>query len=375
MTVWNIITGHYPPQPGGVSDYTRLVAAGLAAAGDEVNVWASPFDQDSSSDGVHVNRLPDHFGGRGLAILNRVLGRGRDSRVLVEYVPQAFGMKAMNLPLCLLLLRHRRCEITVMFHEVAYPIDRQQPLRHNLLGIVNRAMAATLARSASRIFVAAQAWTAEVARYAPAGCEIKWLPVPSTVGVADKCATFRKHKSSATRGMALVGHFGTYGSLVAERLRPALQKLLAARADTKVVLIGRNSEKFLASFIGLNPQMSERITATGALEAADVSAEIAACDLMLQPYPDGITSRNTSALTGLEHGRPMVTTVGRFTEDLWEKSGAVALAPDNDADAMVRCVSELADDRDRANAMSCAAIKLYREVFDLRHTIEALRAA
>ena len=44
VTAWNIITGEYPPQPGGVSDYTRLVAHGLADAGDEVCVYAPPAD-------------------------------------------------------------------------------------------------------------------------------------------------------------------------------------------------------------------------------------------------------------------------------------------------------------------------------------------
>jgi glycosyltransferase involved in cell wall biosynthesis len=242
------------------------------------------------------------------------------------------------------------------------------------LGVVNRAMAAMLTRAASRIFVAAQAWKVEVARYAPAARKIEWLPVPSNIGVADKCATFRKRKPAATRGIT-VGHFGTYGSLVAERLKPAVRKILSDRADVKVILIGRNSEKFLRSLVELNPQQAERLTATGALDAADVSSVVGTCDLMIQPYPDGITARNASALTGLAHGRPIVTTAGRFTEDLWEKSGAVVLAPDNDAAAFARCVFELMDDRDRANATGCAGLKLYRDVFDLRHTIEALRAA
>ena len=30
---WHVITGEYPPQPGGVSDYSRLVARRLAAEG------------------------------------------------------------------------------------------------------------------------------------------------------------------------------------------------------------------------------------------------------------------------------------------------------------------------------------------------------
>jgi hypothetical protein len=32
MLRWHIITGEYPPQPGGVSDYTRLVARGWQTA-------------------------------------------------------------------------------------------------------------------------------------------------------------------------------------------------------------------------------------------------------------------------------------------------------------------------------------------------------
>ena len=40
LTTWHIITGEYPPNPGGVADYTQLVALGLAAHGDSVHVWA-----------------------------------------------------------------------------------------------------------------------------------------------------------------------------------------------------------------------------------------------------------------------------------------------------------------------------------------------
>ena len=35
---WHLITGEYPPQPGGVSDYTRFLASGLADAGETVAV-------------------------------------------------------------------------------------------------------------------------------------------------------------------------------------------------------------------------------------------------------------------------------------------------------------------------------------------------
>jgi glycosyltransferase involved in cell wall biosynthesis len=379
VTAWNIITGEYPPQPGGVSDYTRLVAHGLAEAGDEVRVYAPPADASDPAQppNLRVHRLPDHFGRRGLKELARVLDRDRTAGVLVEYVPHAFGLKAMNVPLCLMLLRRRSASnITVMFHEVAYPMSRGQSLRHNALGAVNRAMAAMLARSASRIFVAAQAWTVSLRRLAPAGREIHWLPVPSTIPVVrNRAATLAARSRFAMSDSGLLGHFGTYGPLVAARLTPALQAILSNQADARILLIGRNSEKFRDGFVGYHPAHSSRVFATGPMPESDVSIHIGACDVMLQPYPDGITSRNTSALAGLAHGKATATTTGRFSEDFWPRCGAVSLAPDEDADALARATIDLLNDRDRAKAMGCAALKLYRDVFDLEHTIAALRRA
>ena len=101
MIRWAILTGEYPPDPGGVSDYTRLVARGLAAAGDGVRVYAPPSRGTMVPDdpGVAVCRLPGRFGPRSLLVLERLLAEHpRPDRVLVQYVPHAFGFKAMNLP-------------------------------------------------------------------------------------------------------------------------------------------------------------------------------------------------------------------------------------------------------------------------------------
>jgi len=378
VTAWNIITGEYPPQPGGVSDYTRLVAEGLADAGDDVRIWAPPaLGPDlSSQHNIRVNRLPDHFGRRGLEILAQELERDRAARVLVEYVPHAFRMKAMNVPLCLMLLRRRRIDITVMFHEVAYPISRKQSIRHNALGAVHHAMAAILTRAASRIFVAAQVWRDILVRYAPKGRKIGWLPVPSTIPVVrDREATLAVRARFAMPESKLLGHFGTYGQLVASRLEPALESILSTDQNARVLLIGRNGERFHDDFVRAHQALASRVFATGALAESDVSIHIGACDVMLQPYPDGITSRNTSALASLAHGKATTTTAGKLSEDLWQRSGAVFLAPDQDADALARGTIDLLNDRDRAKAMGCEAVKLYREVFDLEHTIAALRGA
>ena len=93
MTRWAILTGEYSPQSGGVSDYTRLVAEGLAAVGDEVAVYAPPqgIGPGSAPPGVRVRRLPDRFGLRGLHWLDRELARDRPDRILSNTSPTRSG--------------------------------------------------------------------------------------------------------------------------------------------------------------------------------------------------------------------------------------------------------------------------------------------
>src|SRR5450631_3535034 len=117
--VWHMITGDYPPQAGGVSDYSRMVARGRAAVGDTVHIYSSECEgprRDSADSvetvtgagGIIVHRLPGRFGPRALVKLSRMLERHAGERLLIQYVPHAFGFKAMNLPFSLWLHAHTR---------------------------------------------------------------------------------------------------------------------------------------------------------------------------------------------------------------------------------------------------------------------------
>jgi hypothetical protein len=41
VSTWHIVTGEYPPDVGGVADYTETVAHALHASGDRVHVWTA----------------------------------------------------------------------------------------------------------------------------------------------------------------------------------------------------------------------------------------------------------------------------------------------------------------------------------------------
>src|SRR5262249_41080586 len=144
---WAIITGEFPPDIGGVSAYTDQVARELVRAGDEVHVWAPVAAQEGDPvPNVKIHRLPDAFGLRGLAQLDFALHRlPRPFRLLVQYVPQAFGWKAMNLPFCWWV---SRCTppAWIIFHEVAVHLSLKQSVKHNVLGLVQRSMAQLTSR-------------------------------------------------------------------------------------------------------------------------------------------------------------------------------------------------------------------------------------
>ena len=375
---WFIITGEYPPQPGGVSDYTAQVANGLALAGDQVEVCAPKACASRANGGaIRVHELAGGFGLASLRELNaRLSAGGVERQILVQYVPQAFGWRALNLPFCIWLYSLRRKKISVVFHEVAYPFAFNQPAAHNALAAVNRLMALFAARSASRIFISTQAWADQVKRIARPATPIKWLPVPSTIPVQpiDACQRAAISARYGFRGSVVVGHFGTYGRLIRASLAECIGHLAANERKCAVLLLGRNSQEFLNELLSVRPEWSERVYAAGELSPQALSHHVAACDIMLQPYPDGVTSRHTSVMLALAHEKPVVTNSGRLTERLWFGGGAVSLAANNQPQNLARSVHELLVDEAKRGQIGLAGRTLYSERFDLKHTISTLRS-
>jgi len=373
---WHVLTGEYPPQDGGVSDYTRLIAHGLAEAGDRVVVWAPPLPSAAPSVHPHIDvrRLPDLFGPRSWRMLGEALdGTSEPYRLLVQYVPHAFGWKGANVPFCLWLRARRRDHLWMMFHEVAYPFERGGGLRRHALAAVNRLMASLVGASVERSFVSIPAWRPGVEAVTPKGTPLKWLPVPNAIDVIEDPRASADIASRYGQGHPLVGHFGTFGALITPLLTATVLPLIAD-SDCRVLLIGRGSREVCEQLSSLHPELVGRLHATGTLAADDVSRHIRACTVMMQPYPDGISSRRTSAMAPLAHGVPIVTTEGPLSESVWREAGAVVLVPAGEAATLADAVASLAADPARQRDLSRKSRELYESKFHIRHTIAALRA-
>ena len=308
--------------------------------------------------------------------MNRLLAGLKPDRILVQYVPHAFGYKAMNWPFAAWLAgRARRiAPVWAMFHEVAFPFSWLSP-KHALLGAVTRLMARRIAGAADRVFVTIPAWGDLLKRFCPRMKPAEWSPVPCTFDADPDPADVAGLKLRfAPRGEMLVGHFGTFGTPITDMLAPALVEMLRLRADANVLLIGRGSKNFRERFVGAHPLGNSRVTALGELPADAISAHLRSCDVLVQPFPDGISSRRTSAMAGLANGLPIATNLGALSEPLWAHGG-VASIPSPDPTALGRLAAELLAEPTAREALGRSGLALYRNRFAIEHTIARLRNA
>jgi hypothetical protein len=281
----------------------------------------------------------------------------------------------MNVPLCAWLAKRsaQGDAVEVMFHE-AFLEFRGSWRQHAAAG-VHRLMTVLLLHAARRAWYAVPRQE-EVLRPYRLGHRLRfgWLPVPSNVPVInDPDGVSAVRRQYAPDAQSLIGHFGTYGQLVAGPLTPVLLGILRRDPHVSVLLLGRGGEAYREGLVRAEPALAARVAAPGALDAASLSRHLQACDLMLQPYADGVSCRRTSFMAGLAHGKAIVTTAGPSTESFWAGSGTAVIVATDDAQALADAGALLLADTEKRRCLGIAAARLYRERFTVENTVSALR--
>jgi Glycosyl transferases group 1 len=432
-STWHIITCEYPPQCGGVSDYTKLVAHGLADAGDEVHVWCpraaegnegkgqktegrrqtaesskqkaegsdcqgkrvkgeaeeqSEEEQRAKSEESGDSSLITHH--PSLVSVHRELGTFRPSdlrraskqldqfpaprRLLVQWVPHGYGYRSMNLPFCFWLwwrAKFKADRVELMVHEPFLAFG-EGSIKQDLAAAVHRVMVILLLNAASQIWVSTQEWEGRLRPFLfGRKVSIGWLPVPSNIPVVDDPDGIAKARAKyATNGTRLIGHFGAYNDYMADVMSELLPSLLDGENDLSMLLLGKGSTELRDSLVSAHPKLSRKLHATGEVAAEEISKHISACDVMLQPYQDGVSGRRTSVMAPLEHGLPVVTTRGKATERCWFDNEWVKLTQCGDAHSTVQAVSSC--QAKGTNRFDQPGALLYDRVFALQNTIECL---
>jgi len=264
--------------------------------------------------------------------------------------------------------------VDLMVHE-PFLAFREGALRHDLVAGVHRVMATMLLSVARRVWVSIPAWADRLRPWmlgrTPSFC---WLPVPSTLAVTADVDLLAKVRLTVRGSHDLViGHFSTYDANARRLLQTLVPHLMRALAGSRLLLLGRGSDLTAADLRQRFPELQDRVFGVGALAADELSAHLLACDLMVQPYVDGASTRRSTLMAALAHGVPVVTTVGPLSEPFWISSPAVSAVAAGDVEGLIHAAVALASDSHRRQRQSATARETYAARFDVPHVIRALR--
>jgi len=268
-----------------------------------------------------------------------------------------------------------------MFHEVMYPIVPGQGVRLGVLSRVHRFMARRLIAASSRTFVSIPTWSDWLAGIAPRSRRLEnaspeWLPVPSNIPAqADPHRVSELRDALFTNAAPLVGHFSTFGTLGHDLLATTLRKLTSISPRPNVLLIGRGSAQFRAALLAASSIDPNEVIAVENLTPHEVAAHLAACDVLLQTYYDGVSCRRTTVMASLALGLPIVTNLGELSEPIWSTgSHGVRLVRSNDPDAIVAAtIDELQLPAEQRAARGAANAAWYQAEFAVERTIAKLK--
>jgi glycosyltransferase involved in cell wall biosynthesis len=233
-------------------------------------------------------------------------------------------------------------------------------------------MAYLITKPANRIFVSTMAWEPLLKKFTAK--KIECTPVFSSfICDVDHNAVQREREKILSGNTALLlGHFGAYGA-ISDSLLAKVFALLLKKPGRIALFIGKGSKEFLSDLEKENPFIHDKAIALGYVEAQAIPALLSACDILVQPYPDGVTTRRSSIVSGLALGKPIVTNIGPLTEKFWFDSRAVFLVNNNEASEIVDATEKLLSDPAEQREISEKAASLYKTVFSLNNTINKLR--
>jgi glycosyltransferase involved in cell wall biosynthesis len=260
-----------------------------------------------------------------------------------------------------------------MVHEPFLETNQHQ-WKHRIVSHVQRRMIRTVLRHATRMFISIPAWESRLRPCMPPAMHAEWLPIPATIEVAHDPAATAAVRARFSENALLLAHLGTYSAEVVSLLEPALIRILEESPLTHALLLGNNGDRVAAHIGAAAPPLAARIHATGALSNVELSHHLAACDLALQPYIDGLSSRRTSLMNVISHGIATVSNLGHLTESLWAESRAVALASTGDAIQLSSLCANLTMNHARRRQLGDAGRKVYEAHFRWPNLVGKLRS-
>ncbi len=318
-----LITGEYPPDQGGMGDFTRELARALAALGHEIHIITTrpPISNPQSPlpdlhpPEVTTHRVVSGWGWRCWRDIIRLDEALRFDVLNVQYQAAAYRMHpAINLLPWYLRWRGRP-PVVVTFHDlrVPYLFPKAGPLR--------RQAVLALARWSDGVIVTNREDEEQISNLESQISNLARIPIGSNIA-PQLPDGYDRDVERARWGVGpddlLLGYFGFLNeSKGGEELIQALALLVERGVPAHLLMIGGRvgssdptnrayAERVEGMIAGLG--LGERVHRTGYTRPEAVSAGLLATDVCVLPYRDGVSFRRGTLHACLAHRRAVITT-------------------------------------------------------------------
>ena len=307
-----LISGEYPPDQGGVGDFTRELGHALAELGHEVHVIAGESPTSNIQHPITIHRM---MSGWRWGCWKQILSLARELELDVLNVQYQAAAYDMHPAINFVPGKKIRPPVVVTFHDlkVPYLFPKAGPLRRWVVrALAQRADGVIVTNREDELQAANSEWQIANLTRIPIGSNI----IPRLSGEHDR-DTWRTQWGLEPDDL-LLGYFGFLNeSKGGEELMQTLALLVEQGLPAHLLMIGgrvgssdptnqayaERVENLIASL-----DLNERVHWSGYANPEEVSAGLLTVDVCVLPYRDGVSFRRGTLHACLAHGRAIVTT-------------------------------------------------------------------
>ena len=342
-----LITGEFPPMPGGVGSVSRILAETLQRQDHQVDILSC---QGAQSGSLPLNTV-DNWGLRSIAKIRAWINKIDPDIVNLQYQTAAFDMS----PVIHFFPEIINRPLITTFHDLRFPylFPKAGPLRD---WIVTR-----LARASDGVITTNQ----EDDQGLSSLPNRRMIPIGSTIlrpPAQPYCPSQWRKRAGADDDCFLLGHFGFIKQIKGiDFLVDALARLRHAGRDLRLVFVGGRSNtvdagKDVPYLRELDRRLKQldiedAIHWTGFLPDEDVSAYLSAIDLAVLPFNDGASYRRSSLMAAIHQECAILTTAPIVDVQTFEHGGNMWLVSRNSTVAIEDAIKQLMDDPVRLNRL------------------------
>ena len=317
-----LITGEYPPDRGGVGDFTAQLSGALTDLGHQVHIITSVAKlADPDLGGRETAACEDEptvhraIAAWRLGCWGQILKLCQDLQLEAMNIQYQAAAYDMHPGVNLVPRRQRRPPVVVTFHDlkVPYLFPKAGPLRWLAVRL--------LAQRADGVIVTNREDKLRLSKLRPRIANLTRIPIGSNIPF-DLSPGYDREAERARWDIEpddlVLGYFGFLNeSKGGETLIQALGLLVEQDVPAHLLKIGGRvgtsdpTNRAYADRVDdliASLDLKERVHWTGYVDTEQVSACLRATDVCVLPYRDGVSFRRGSLIACLTHGRAIVTT-------------------------------------------------------------------